>query len=360
MPPANVGRGSGRRRVALDTGIAAPAILNIQRQLEGLKRQIARGGDGANGKPTGQDSLAKPADERQKASSDAPVRLRKASGVAARRLGVPLRGDDPAMLRVKRLRVDGLMAVKQQLPSDEEDGHATWAPPVQTNGVAHSNRGRTRPAVGNGIVKARKLCMLPNRGGQENARTRNIVGTLISHLTAAKRNFSEEDKGRAVKPRRRAVLGAAKPRMVTRMGRGRGRLDVREVTKQQTEERQKEEEAKQQATDTSIGEKEMVLLQGRLEGHYAMMKNFIRTRAEPTIFYLPVKHTPETEESLNETRVALEQKILSLKVHLRTGQEIEDEVVEVEDEEDEQIEDSAGSEDAEDADEQSSDEVVNV
>merc|ERR1712083_324533 len=62
---------------------------------------------------------------------------------------------------------------------------------------------------------------------------------------------------------------------------------------------------------------EMILLQRRLEGHYTHMKNFIRTQAEPTIFYLPVKHTPETEQFLEETRAAIDEKIRSLKTHLQ-------------------------------------------
>merc|ERR1712232_971778 len=68
--------------------------------------------------------------------------------------------------------------------------------------------------------------------------------------------------------------------------------------------------------------KEMVELRRRLEAHYALMKNFIRTRSEPTIFYLPAKHTAMTQEYLEETHVAIQQKIASLKAHLHPAAEV--------------------------------------
>lgn len=61
----------------------------------------------------------------------------------------------------------------------------------------------------------------------------------------------------------------------------------------------------------------MGLLQKRLEGHYDHMKNFIRTQAEPTIFFLPVKHSSKSEKCLEHTQLAIEQKIHSLKTHLQ-------------------------------------------
>merc|ERR1719436_907959 len=47
------------------------------------------------------------------------------------------------------------------------------------------------------------------------------------------------------------------------------------------------------------------------------MLNFIRTKTEPTIFYLPAKHTRDTEQMLKETRAAIKQKIASLKLQLQ-------------------------------------------
>merc|ERR1719281_1686220 len=58
---------------------------------------------------------------------------------------------------------------------------------------------------------------------------------------------------------------------------------------------------------------EKVLLKTRLEEHYGAMTNFIRTKAQPTIFYMPAKHNKATEEALEETKAAIKEKIASFK-----------------------------------------------
>lgn len=76
------------------------------------------------------------------------------------------------------------------------------------------------------------------------------------------------------------------------------------------------EKTAEKATEEAT-EEEILLLQRRLEGHYSLMMNFIRTKAEPTIFYLPAKHTKDTDHVLEETRTAIKHKIASLKVQLQ-------------------------------------------
>merc|ERR1719393_207392 len=83
------------------------------------------------------------------------------------------------------------------------------------------------------------------------------------------------------------------------------------------EDQRRAEQAKSQKIDKQIEEKAMLLLQKRLEEHYSLMMNFIRTKAEPTIFYLPSEHNPQTERRLEETRSAIRQKLESLKDHIR-------------------------------------------
>merc|ERR1712151_868595 len=69
--------------------------------------------------------------------------------------------------------------------------------------------------------------------------------------------------------------------------------------------------------------KELVLLQKRLEGHYGLMMNFIRTKSEPTIFYLPAKHIKATTTLLEDTRTAIKRKIGSLKYELQPEEDDE-------------------------------------
>ena len=50
----------------------------------------------------------------------------------------------------------------------------------------------------------------------------------------------------------------------------------------------------------------------RLAAHYECMGNFIRTKVEPTIFYLPARHNSATKRLLAETRGAIQQKVKTL------------------------------------------------
>jgi pinin len=92
------------------------------------------------------------------------------------------------------------------------------------------------------------------------------------------------------------------------------KMNLKEFRKEKFDQMKKEEQDKCTVIDKSIEEKETLLLQLRLESHYSLMMNFIRTKAEPTIFYLPAKHTKDTEQALEETRAALKHKIASIKV----------------------------------------------
>merc|ERR1712217_194934 len=60
-------------------------------------------------------------------------------------------------------------------------------------------------------------------------------------------------------------------------------------------------------------------------GHYGLMMNFIRTKSEPTIFYLPAKHIKTTEAMLEDTRAAIKRKIGSLKYELQPEEPEDDE-----------------------------------
>lgn len=114
---------------------------------------------------------------------------------------------------------------------------------------------------------------------QADNRGRRLLGSMMGHLVSARSRLKDE-----------------------------GLLDQRR--RRQVAEDQSERIAK---------EKELVHLEKRLERHYTAMKNFIRTRAEPTIFYLPKKLSSRSEGNLEETRDAIEAKIKDLRVSLRAG-----------------------------------------
>jgi len=282
-----------RRRVGLLDGTVALSVQPIQRQLEEIKRQRARA------------DTAKVPLEQSKAPGAGHVRLTAANGVAARRLGVPLRALPSSTAGGPSNGSGAAAPVAVHRPparwqggghGSDSSGAEEEAQPLSVGSVsgAQSSTRRQRPR-------------LDSRVATGDSRGRKIVGSLLGHLASARQQLVDE---RRIPHAQVAALAAAAP-VPGRKEKRRTRL-----TDQCTE----EEEEKAQDIDRAIQEKEMLLLQQRLEGHYMHMKNFIRTKVEPTIFYLPVKHTPETEQFLEETRMAIEQKIRSLKTHLQCPQ----------------------------------------
>jgi len=124
-------------------------------------------------------------------------------------------------------------------------------------------------------------------------RGRNMFFKLLGHLHSAAKHTLQSDAGtkRKIKARLKAV------------SREEGGSVVLERQQERGDEQQKKAD----------NHEEMLRLQRRLESHYSLMMNFIRTKAEPTIFYLPAKHIKETEQALEETRAAIKHKIASLK-----------------------------------------------
>jgi len=148
------------------------------------------------------------------------------------------------------------------------------------------------------------------RPKKSDPRSRNLFGKLLGHLHSAKSRLESEKGSKA------AELNAkAQERIQEKLSLS--KMNIKEFRKSQFEQRKKEEEAKVAQIEKNIEEMELLLLQKRLEGHYSLMMNFIRTKAEPTIFYLPAKHTKDTELALEETRAAIKHKTASLKVQLQ-------------------------------------------
>jgi len=162
-------------------------------------------------------------------------------------------------------------------------------------------------------------------------RNRNLLGRMQGYLASAKRQLSDEGPVLRVKEEPGARWEPeASPPPASADDASADRSDEEEAPappprkrakhaepKLSAKERNRQQRAKQADADAKAEAKEMRALQGRLEDHYSSMKNFIRTRAEPTIFYLPAKLNGEAQRQLEETREAISQKIKSLKKHLR-------------------------------------------
>lgn len=152
------------------------------------------------------------------------------------------------------------------------------------------------------------------RPTKTDARSRNLFGKLLGHLHSAKERLNKE-KSTKMSQLQQAALGKVEAKV------NMNRMNIKEFRRGQFAQQMKEEEVKAKELDKMIAEKELLLLQRRLESHYGLMMNFIRTKAQPTIFFLPAKHTRDTEKQLEETRAAIKAKIASLKVQLQQVEE---------------------------------------
>lgn len=147
------------------------------------------------------------------------------------------------------------------------------------------------------------------RPTQSDPRSRNLFGKLLGHLHSAKDRLAKEKTTKMSEMQQKA-LGRAEEKL------NMNKMNIKTFRSGQYAKQMEEERAKIAEIDQQIAEKELLLLQRRLESHYSMMMNFIRTKAQPTIFFLPAKHTRDTEKQLDETRTAIKHKISSLKVQL--------------------------------------------
>jgi hypothetical protein len=153
---------------------------------------------------------------------------------------------------------------------------------------------------------------------------------MLGHLNSAKQELSDE-RGSIIKVKEEArwepdgSLPASNDELAEEDEGTHNDSDEEEVPvvppprKRAKLRKDREREQRARAEEARAEALEMQGLQRRLESHYSSMQNFIRTRAEPTIFYLPAKHNSETRKQLEETRAAINHKISSLKVHLQTA-----------------------------------------
>eukprot|EP00435_Cladocopium_sp_Y103_P050077 s2663_g15.t1 len=114
-------------------------------------------------------------------------------------------------------------------------------------------------------------------------RGRNLLGSVLSHLGSARKRLQMDRKEKGV------VKAVMKPK-----------LRMKQLTRQRAK----------------SGEDEKEALELRLAEHYSHMMNFIRTRGEPILFYLPAKHNAETQKCLEETQRTIRRKIEMLPTHL--------------------------------------------
>eukprot|EP00434_Breviolum_minutum_P009010 symbB.v1.2.007934.t1/scaffold495.1/size259991/18 len=145
-------------------------------------------------------------------------------------------------------------------------------------------------------------------------RSRNLFGKLLGHLHSAKERLQKEKTSKIGELRQKALSRVEEKVNVSR-------LNIKEFRKGEFEKQLVEEQAKVAEIEKQLEAKEVLLLQRRLENHYSLMMNYICTEVHPPIFFLPAKHTRDTEKQLDNTRAGIKKKIATLRLSFR--QEVE-------------------------------------
>lgn len=236
---------------------------------------------------------------------------------------------DEEVVEKRQMRSRGMASKVITVPQPQEKRVAPVRPAPRVArgfgyGHADSDAAEEAPVVnGRGVKRPLQASRRPPaRTKSRDLKNGGIVSAMLGHLNSAKRQLSDERTGIKVKEEARW-----EPEEEEEVAEEAPVEDEEEEDEEEEEEApvappprkraklRKERERQKLAKAQAV---EMKALQRRLETHYSSMKNFIRTRAEPTIFYLPAKHNSETRKQLEETRSAIGHKISSLKVHLQS------------------------------------------
>mmetsp|Transcript_88754 Transcript_88754/g.141314 ORF Transcript_88754/g.141314 Transcript_88754/m.141314 type:complete len:298 (+) Transcript_88754:57-950(+) len=140
-------------------------------------------------------------------------------------------------------------------------------------------------------------------------RSRNLFGKLLGHLHSAKDRLQKEKTSKVGELQQKALMKVEEKVNISKM-------NLKEFRRGEFTKTLEEEQARVLEIEKQIEQKEVVLLQRRLENHYSLMMNFIRTEVSPPIFFLPAKHTRDTEKQLEATRAGIKGKIAALKHQL--------------------------------------------
>lgn len=145
-------------------------------------------------------------------------------------------------------------------------------------------------------------------------RSRNLFGKLLGHLQSAKDRLQKEKTSKLGEMQQKAMSRVEEKVNVSRM-------NIKSLRKDEFEKQLVDEQAKVAEIEKQLEAKEVLLLQRQLEHHYSLMMNFICTEVHPPIFFLPAKHTRDTEKQLDKTRAGIKKKIATLRLNFR--QEVE-------------------------------------
>jgi len=263
------------------------SIRDLERQIENLNRDRVRLEDSIKRMETNQVRIFREDASRGKASEQAETLAK------------------PSPCTRKRSRSRSGSAGSEKSAKSAKSAKLPKSPGDETGGKKDDEGGEKKDGE---PEKKRRAADRPS--GKADPRNRNLFGRLLGHIHSAKTALDREKGTKAAELSQKTQERIEDKLSISKM-------NIKEFRKAQFANKIEEDKAKVVQIAKSVEEKELLLLQKRLERHYSLMMNFIRTTAEPTIFYLPAKHNRETERALQETRVAINRKLGSLKADLK-------------------------------------------
>eukprot|EP01056_Protomagalhaensia_sp_Gyna25_P005775 Protomagalhaensia_sp_Gyna_25__5774@NODE_842_length_2521_cov_412_135375_g664_i0_p1_GENE_NODE_842_length_2521_cov_412_135375_g664_i0NODE_842_length_2521_cov_412_135375_g664_i0_p1_ORF_typecomplete_len379_score81_49Pinin_SDK_memA/PF04696_13/1_8e03Pinin_SDK_memA/PF04696_13/1_2e16YlqD/PF11068_8/70YlqD/PF11068_8/0_14LIN52/PF10044_9/42LIN52/PF10044_9/1_6GIT_CC/PF16559_5/2_3GIT_CC/PF16559_5/10DUF5398/PF17376_2/14DUF5398/PF17376_2/67Exonuc_VII_L/PF02601_15/1e03Exonuc_VII_L/PF02601_15/0_049_NODE_842_length len=141
-------------------------------------------------------------------------------------------------------------------------------------------------------------------------RTANLFGHLMGHLKKAKARLDSEKDTRAAE-----LQQETNRRVEEKLEKEKTALAVARLQSLKEQESSLQEKLRHIQWELSC--RETLCLRYELELHYTMIQGFIKTAAEPTLFWMPRMHNRVTRVLQQETAAQIEKKIRSLQEQLK-------------------------------------------
>lgn len=208
---------------------------------------------------------------------------------------------------------DGATRTVLQTRSDERLGGESLSPTDprrlkrrRTADDDLNNNGTSAPAPEPFQVEKRPKIEADNSTTKRN---RNLFGNLLGHLKKAKDGLEKEKESKwAELQKKQEERVDDKLRLEKR--------NLEELRRRDMIDQAEKDKSRIREVGREIARAEVDLLRKNLVSHYEQMTNFIRTKTEPPLFWLPAVPNDATRQLQQETRSAIESKIESLKHHI--------------------------------------------
>eukprot|EP01068_Selenidium_serpulae_P012949 Selendium_serpulae@DN5901_c0_g1_i1.p1 len=136
-------------------------------------------------------------------------------------------------------------------------------------------------------------------------RNRNLFGNLLGHLKKAKDGLEKEKETKWAELQKKQ-----EDRVDDKLRLEKKNLE--ELRRRDLKDQTEKDRSRIREVAREIAKFEVELLRQNLVNHYEQMTNFIRTKTEPPLFWLPAVPNSATRQLQKETRTAIETKIESL------------------------------------------------